>query len=101
MHSFAPIAGMTSVSGSIATPKRRVVEARQRLAELGPAAVRRVLMCRGIRHGGLHRLDDVGVGRLVGIADPEADHVDAGILLRRHLAFELGEHVGRHRLEAL
>ena len=49
----------------------------------------------------LHRLDDVRIGRRVGIADPEADHVDPRRLLVGDLALELGEHVGRNRLEAL
>ena len=49
----------------------------------------------------LHRLDDVRVGRRVGVADPEADHVDPGLALVGDLALELGEHVGRDRLEPL
>ena len=101
MHSLAPIAGITSVSGSISTPKRRVVEVGEGLAELLAAAVARVLLGAGVGDRLLHRLDDVRVGRLVGVADAEADHVDAGGALVGDLALELGEHVRRDRLQAL
>ena len=82
-------------------PEAAVVEAGEGLAELRPAAVRRVLVGARVGDRRLHRLDDVRIGRHVGVADPEADHVDPGLLLRRDLALELGEHVRRDRLEAL
>ena len=78
-----------------------VVEVGERAPELLPASVRRVVVGAGVGHRGLHRLDDVRKGRMVGIADPQADHVDAGRPLVGDLALELGEHVGRDRLEAL
>ena len=58
-----------------------VVEAGERVAELLAAAVRGVLVRCRVGDGRLHRLDDVREGRRVGIADPEADHVDPGRLL--------------------
>ena len=93
MHSLAPIAGITSVSGSISTPKRSPVEVGEGLAELGPAAVARVLLVARVGDRLLHRLDDVRIGRLVGVADAEADHVDAGGALVGDPPLELGEHV--------
>jgi hypothetical protein len=39
--------------------------------------------------------------RKVGVADPEADHVDALASLLRELAFQLGEEVRRDRVEPL
>ena len=59
MHSLPPIAGITCVSGSSSTPKRVAVEGRDRLAELRPAPVRRVLVGARVAHRPLHRLDDV------------------------------------------
>src|SRR5690606_28384963 len=78
-----------------------VVEAREGLAELGAAAGRGVLVRAGVRDGPLHRLDDMRVGRLVRIADAERDHVNSLGLLVGDPPLELGEHVRRHRLEAL
>ena len=94
MHSLAPIAGITSPSGSISTPKRCGVEARERRPELLAAAVGGVLVGARVGDRRLHRLDDVLEGRAVGVADAEADHVDAGRPLVGDLPLELGEHVG-------
>ena len=58
MHSLPPIAGITCVSGSSVTPKRSPVEARDRLAELGTAPVRRVLVRARIPDRSRHRVDD-------------------------------------------
>ena len=82
-------------------PEALAVEVGEGLAELGAAAVARVLLVAGLGDRLLHRLDDVRVGRLVGVADPEADHVDAGGALVGDAPLELGEHVRRHRLQAL
>ena len=38
---------------------------------------------------------------MIGVADAEADHIDAGGALLRDLHLELGEHVRRNRPEAL
>ena len=101
MHSLAPIAGITSVVGVDLDPEAAVVEVGEGLAELVAAAVARVLVVGRVGDRLLHRLDDVRVGRLVGVADPEADHVDAGGALVGDLPLEFLEHVGRHRLQAL
>ena len=77
------------------------VEAGQGCPELLTPPVRRVVVRAGIGHGGLHGLDHVGEGRVVGVADSEVDHVDPGGALFRHLLLELGELVRRDRLEAL
>ena len=77
------------------------VEAGQGRPELLTPPVRRVLVGAGVGHGGLHGLDHVGEGRVVGVADPEVDHVDPGGALFRHLLLELGELVRRDRPEAL
>ena len=58
-----------------------LVEAGERLAELGAPAVRRVLVGPGVGDGRLHRLDDVRIGGRVRIADAQRDHVDPGRLL--------------------
>ena len=82
-------------------PEAAVVELGEGLAELGASAVARVLLVGRVGDRLLHRLDDVRVGRLVGVADAEADHVDAGGALLGDAPLQLGEHVGRHRLQAL
>jgi hypothetical protein len=56
---------------------------------------------RRVGHGALGGGDDRLERRHVGIADPEADHVDPGGALRRHLALQLGEQVRRDLLEAV
>ena len=101
MHSLAPIAGITSRLGIDLDAEAAVVEVGEGLAELLAAAVGRVLVGGRVGDRLLHRLDDVVVGRLVGVADAEADHVDAGGLLLGDPSLQLLEHVGRHRLEAL
>ena len=101
MHSLAPIAGITSVSGSISHAEAAVVEAGERLAELLPPAVRGVLLVAVLGHRRLHRLDHVlGVG-MSGSPIPRLITSMPAALLSRDLPLELGEHVGRHRLEAL
>ena len=50
MHSLPPIAGITCVSGSSVDAEARLVEGRDRLPELGAAAVRRVLVRAGVAH---------------------------------------------------
>ena len=77
-----------------------VVELGEGLAKLGSSAIAWVLLVGRIGDRLLHRLDDVRVGRLVGVADAEADHVDAGGALLGDAPLQLGEHVGRHRLQA-
>ena len=77
------------------------VEVGQGCPELLAPPVRRVGVGAGVGHGGLHRLDDVRERRVVGVADPEVDHVDARGALIRHLLLELGELVRRDRAEAL
>ena len=77
------------------------VEVREGLAELGPAAVGGVLVRARVADRLAHRLDDVAEGGRVGVADAEADHVDPLLGLLLDLALELGEHVGRDRLEPL
>ena len=101
MHSLAPIAGITSLLGVDLDPEAALVEARERLAELLAAAVARVLVRAGVGDRLLHRVDDVRVGRRVGVADAEADHVDAGGALVGDPPLQLLEHVRRHRLQAL
>ena len=101
MHSLAPIAGITSFAGVDLDAEAAVVEVGEGLAEVLAAAVRRVLVRGRVGDRLLHRLDDVGVGRLVGIADPEADHVDAGGALLGDPPLQFLEHVGRDRLQAL
>src|SRR5947208_6804535 len=78
-----------------------VVKAGRRLAELVRALVARVLMRSGIARGGGKRLDDGLGSRQVGVADPEADHVDPFAPLLRDLSLELGEQVRRDGVEPL
>jgi hypothetical protein len=47
----------------------------------------------------LHRLDDRLERRVVGVANAQADHVDAGGLLVGDAPLELGEHVRRNGLQ--
>ena len=78
MHSLPPIAGITCVSGSSVDAEARSVEARDRLAELRAAAVRRVLVRAGIARPRSAIASTMCAGRRhVGVADPERDHVDA------------------------
>ena len=101
MHSLAPIAGIISLLGVELDAEAARVEVADRLAELLAAAVGRVLVRVGLGHGVLHRLDDRGGRGTVGVADAEADHVDAGGALLGDLALELGEQVRRDALQAL
>ena len=82
-------------------PEAPVVEVRHSRAELVGAAVRRILVrARAARSAG-ERLDHRLRRRQVGVADAEADHVDAGLLPLLDLALELGEEVGRNGVEPL
>ena len=67
------------------------VKAGRRLAELFRALVARVLVRSGIAGSGGKRLDDGPGGRQVGVADPEADHVDPFAPLLHDLPLELCE----------
>lgn len=48
----------------------------------------------------LHRLDDVGIGGLVGIANLEPDHIDPGTPLFSYALLNLRKHVGRQALKS-
>ena len=103
MHSLAPIAGITSVSGSMRRRRSGARRSRDSASRnSGAAAVGRVLVRLGLGDRLLHRLDDRarGVGRS-GSPIPRRDHVDAGRALGGDLALELGEQVGRDPLQAL
>ena len=72
MHSFAPIAGITSAVVVELDAEAAPVEAGDRLAELLAAAVGRVGVRRRVGDRALHRLDDRPEGRHVGVADARA-----------------------------
>ena len=76
------------------------VEAGRRLPKLLRTVVGRVLVGRRVAGPGDQGVHDRLRGRQVGIADPQADHVDALSLLLGELALELGEEVRRNRVEA-
>ena len=80
-------------------PEPPLVERRDRLAELGAAAVGRVLVGGGVGDGPLGGGDDRRIRRHVRIADPEADHVDARGPLGGDLALQFGEQVRRDLLQ--
>ena len=77
------------------------VEVAERLAELGAAAVGRVLVRAGLGDRLLHGVDDHRRRGPVGVADAERDHVDAGRALGGDLALELGEQVRRDPVQAV
>src|SRR6185437_3038277 len=76
-----------------------LVEVGRRLTELVRAVVGRVLVRYGVAGTGSKRLDHRLRCRQVGVANAEADHVDAGRALLGDLPLELGEQVRRHRVE--
>ena len=79
----------------------RGVEPGHRLAKRRLALVAGVLVRRGVGGALRQRLDDVGRRRQVGVADAEADDVDAGGAALGDLALDVGEQVGRQALHAL
>ena len=72
-----------------------------RLAEQQGALVRRVLVRGGVPRRLGEGRDDVLGCRRVGVADAEADDVDAGRPPGGDLALDLGEQVRRQALDAL
>ena len=101
MHSFAPSAGIDLGGGVERHAEAALVEGGDGLAELRAAAVRRVLVRARVapRRRCSASTTSCGRGR-VGIADAEADHVDALRLLLGDLPLELGEQVRRDPLQA-
>src|SRR5215204_6497825 len=77
------------------------VEGRRRLTHLVGAVVRRILVGGGVSERFCRGLNDCRGRRHVGIADREADDVDALPSLRLHEPLELSEEVRRNRVEPL
>src|ERR671925_1385345 len=75
------------------------VEGCRCLTKLGGPVIRRVPMRLWVTEAGRGSVDDRVGRREVGIADREADDVDALTLLCRDLALQLGEEVRRHLVE--
>jgi hypothetical protein len=71
------------------------VEARRRGPELLGAMVRRVLVGPWVARRFGQRIDDRRRRGKVGVADTEADDVDAGLLGLGYLPLQLGEEIGR------
>ena len=102
MHSFAPIAGITSVSGiQRHAEAARVERARPPSRNSARPRFDGYWCVARVRDRRLRRGDDRRVGRRVRVADAERDHVDARRLLLGDLALELGEQVRRDPVEAL
>ena len=80
-------------------PETILIVGGDRRAKLDAAAVGGVLVVVRRAHAVDHGPDDVIGSRRVGVADAEADDVDAGRPFGRHLALDLGEQVGRQALD--
>ena len=73
--SFEPSVGITCLSGSSETPKRRPIHAGDRLAKLRQTDGGRV--AHPLAYPVAQRLEDRGVGGLARVAHPEVDHLEA------------------------
>ena len=86
MPSLEPMRGRTSVSGSKERPKRRSYQRGDGATQLRQALRLRVAVVRRVARRVDEGVDDVRRRRQVGVADGEADDVDALRPLRRDLA---------------
>ncbi len=100
MHSLAPMRRHHLGLRIELDAESPLVEGGDCLAELGPPTVGGVRVRARVGHRPLRSSDDRRVGRRVGVADAEADHIDAGCAFAGDLALELGEQVRRNSFQA-